>query len=195
MKSKKSQKQIKREVDDFLRSHSFGSSRTSRRHHATRLDGGFLGFAGEQAAVLMVANDAALDGDFAEAAKVLKGGRERYLNATTALRKEDAEDFVDQAKKQIEISVTSADIKKHAGKDKPVTEAVVEKTAKELLRAGKEGDEGLKASADTWDADHDVWYYTMTSDYGDLIERSYFLENFTEEESRQIFERLGRGRG
>ena len=191
MKSKKSAKQIRREVDDFLRSHAQGSSGTPRRHHATKVDQPYRPTLPwervneDQAAVLMVANDAALDGDFVQAAKVLKSGSARHLNVTTALRKEDEEDFADQAKRQIEISVTSADIKRHAGRDKPVTEAIVERTAKELLRAGKEGDDGLQASSDTWD--ENVWYYTMTSDYGDLIERSYFLDNFTEEEAQRIF--------
>ena len=139
----------------------------------------------------MVANDAALEGDFALAAKILKDGRQRLVKVYTAVRAPDEgdedNDFVSKGDRQVEIAVTAAEIKKLGQEDKPVTAALVKKVADMLAYDGKAGDEGLKASSDTWDGD--VWYYTMAADpyTGELTEKSFFLENFTQEESQQIF--------
>ena len=143
----------------------------------------------------MVANDAALEGNFALAAKVLKDGRQRLIKVYTAVRPPFEEDYVEpdfvpKGERKVEIDATAADIKKHAQEDKPVTEALVKKVAGMLAHDGKEGDEGLQTSSDTWDGN--VWYYTMAADpySGELTEKSFFLENFTQEESQQIFEKL-----
>ena len=182
--------QLEREINEALSRHR--SRKSPHRHHATKAEDGEQ----EQAEVLMVANDAALEGDFALAAKILKGGRPRLLKVYTAVREPDVDDNdfvrVPKGDRKVEIDVTAADIKKHGQEDKPVTEALVKKVAAMLSYDGKQGDEGLQASSDTWDGD--VWYYTMAADpyTGALTEKSYFLENFTQEESQRIFEETRR---
>ena len=179
--------QLEREINEALSRHRSRKS-SHRVHHATKAGNG------EQAAVLMVANDAALEGDFALAAKILKGGRQRLVKVYTAVRvpneDEDDEDFVPKGDRQVEIGMTAAEIKKLGQEDKPVTEAIVKKVAEMLAYDGKAGDEGPQASSDTWD--DNVWYFTMTADpyTGELTEKSFFLENFTQEESQQIFGKL-----
>ena len=149
-----------------------------------------------QAEVTLVANDAALSGQYDRAEELLKQGPPRTIAAaykTVTPESSEHGDFAESGwddEEGDEIEVDSDDIEEQAeaGSHAPAADAVADK-AVEWLR-GRGASEASSSSS----FHPGVWYSTEfeIQSYGTGEERSedFFLRNFAEDEERRVFERF-----
>jgi hypothetical protein len=142
---------------------------------------------------LMIANDAALEGKYEVAEKILSKGKQRTIaTAYTTITPESAEagdhadrGWVDQDGDDIEVYADDIAEAHETGSGSPVTDAIVNKVIRWLKDHG-----AYETSSSSFDPG--VWYSTSyaVSDYGTGEERQedFFLRNFSNQEEKRIFE-------
>jgi hypothetical protein len=153
----------------------------------------------KQADILMVANDAALEGQYDRAEALLRQGDQRAIaTAYKTTTPESAEEgdwadhgWEDEDGEDIEVTADEIEAEHEAGSHAPVSDAIAEVAAKWLRDHG-----AYETSSSSFYAG--IWYSTPfeVSDYGTGEERSedFFLRDFTEDEERRVFELFKRGR-
>lgn len=146
----------------------------------------------KQEDLLMIANDAALSGQYDRAEKILGQSKPRTIaTAFTTITAESAAagDYASKGwedKEGDEIEVDAGDIENEVdeGSQVPVTDAIVDK-AVQWLR-----DHGATSTSSTR-FHRPVWYETeFLMDYssGEEKQEEFFLRNFTEQEEKRIFD-------
>ena len=158
-----------------------------------RKNGKRRGLFGQQEDIAEVAKDAALEDDYERAERILSEGKPRKIRiAFTKMTPESAEDgdvsergWVDEEGDEIEIDADDIEDAREIEDVDPITQAVVTKTVKWLRNRG-----AYHPSSSEYDPN--LWYssnYEIT-DYstGEEEQEDYFLDNFTPEEKKAIFE-------
>lgn len=143
--------------------------------------------------MLLVANDAALSGQYGRAEELLtKQSTPRTIaTAYKTVTEESSADgdfadrgWEDKAGDPIEVDASDIEEQVETGSHAPVTDAIVEKAVRWL----RDHDASRASSSSFTPGD---WYSTefTVSNYGSGEERSedFFLRNFTEEEERRVF--------
>lgn len=150
----------------------------------------------KQAEILMVANDAALSGQFDRAEKILEQGQQRKIATaykTTTPESAAEGDYADRGWEDEEgdaIEVGSYEIEEQAeaASQAPVTDAIVKQAVRWLQDHG-----AIEASSSRFDPG--VWYSSEAAmDYSSGEDRmeDFFLRNFTEDEGRRVFQAFHR---
>ena len=195
-RKKKSAAQLDREIAQALRrkpapSRAPSSRSTSRHARVKKNDGNGAG-------VLLVANDAALSGDFDRVEELLKQGPARTIATAFQVvdeessRTGDSKDsgWEDEEGDAIEISSYDIEEQVDAESHVPVTDAFVKQAVQWLRDHGAN-----EASSSSFRKG--VWYSSPSEmDYSSGEERSedFFLRNFTEDEERRVFKEFHGGR-
>lgn len=144
-----------------------------------------------QAAILTIANDAALVEEYDRAKDILAQGRQRRIDTDyktvtpeSALKFE----FADRGSERESIEVTAADIaeQRKAGSHAPVRDAIVKRAAR-----------WLRYNGGGWVSSEDGVSYSSSSEVtnvytGEERKEEFFLCNFTVDERRLIVEELAR---
>lgn len=189
MPTKKSAR-LQREIDAVLKKRR---SSTLARAKPKKRAGARKKASAKQADILMVANDAALEGQYDRAEELLRQGTQRTIaTAYKTTTPESAEDgdwadhgWEDEDGEDIEVTADEIEAEHEAGSHAPVSDAIAEVAAKWLRDHG-----AYETSSSSFHSG--IWYSTPfeVSDYGTGEERSedFFLRNFTEDEERRVFD-------
>ena len=201
---KKSPAQLDREIAEALRGkkkpkapkrRTASRGRTTRAHAVRHVRGGDK----KQAAILMVANDAALSDQFDQAEELLAQSTQRAIaTAYQTVTPESAAEgdvadrgWEDQDGDSIEVSSYDIEEARGEGSHAPVTDAIVKQAVRWLRDHGAN-----ETSSSSYHAG--VWYSSPSevTDYSTGEERSedFFLRNFTDKEERLVFVEFKRGR-
>lgn len=162
---------------------------TSRQIGASSKSSSHVGVRGKQTAILMVANDAALEERYDLAKEILAQGRRRrivtdYKTVTPESALEG--EWADFGVYRESIDVTAAEIAEHreAGSHAPVTDAIVQQVVRWLRNNG----------CDPRSSQDGVSYCSRPKindlRTGEERREESFLSNFTAQERRNVFELL-----
>ena len=196
--SKKSPARLDQEVAEALRARTSGGAQHRRPPRAAHAKVKRGKANGKQAGILLVANDAALSGQFERAEEILAQSQPRTIATAFTTVTEESSAAGDYASRGWEdedgeaIEVNAGDIEEAAdsGSHAPVSDAIARKAAQWLWDHG--------ASEASSSAFHrGVWYETeFAMDYGSGEEKQeeFFLRDFNEDEERRVFDEFYAGR-
>lgn len=146
----------------------------------------------------MVANDAALSDQHAQAEKILGQGKQRTIaTAFTTVTPESAaagdyasRGWEDQDGDAIEVTADDIAEAHEMGSHAPVTDAIVEKAVQWLRDHGASGASSTRFQPGTWYETE----FEMDYSSGEEKQEEFFLRNFTTQEEQRIFDDFKRGR-
>lgn len=147
--------------------------------------------------IMIAANDAALEGDYAKAIKIYKQRVDppRIRTAYSVVTPESAEDgdvaergWEDEDGEEIEIDEDDIEQLADDGSHAPVTDAIAVKAKGWLLNQSIQ-----EASSSAFYPN--VWYSATSDDepdFGSSTERTYHLDDFTDDEKRRVYDKLAK---
>ena len=148
----------------------------------------------KQEELLMVANDAALSGQYGRAEKIVGQSKQRAIaTAFTTVTEESsaAGDYAsrgweDEEGDDIEVDADDIEGQVDVGSQAPVTDAIVDKAVQWLRDHGASETSSTRFRPGTWYETE----FEMDYGVGEEKQEEFFLRNFTAQEEKLIFERF-----